>query len=464
MKRLLALGAVCLALCPARLAAAPVEQSVVTIRAMPNPSDPNTYEKQGTGFHVGGGLIVTAFHVVQSARKIEIAPAQGEITTDVKVRAIDAMHDLAVLSAQKLSTLPALYVYDRIPSEQEELRMIGSAAGLPGSVYLVHSVHHSLVEITQFSDLSGNSLFPNAAPVQVLQIQGIIYGGISGGPIVSSNGAVLAVADGSLAEGGAFGWAIPSREIERLLRSPPTLAGIENYRWPEFPFAPDRFRAMEYRVRKNSARANLLSNFTKTRNRLGSLTEQIQSLSLRIDNGLSVCDVSLRPAPGISESEFTPDMVTDELSEWRPDFRRMADLLSQRYGAEHDLRLAAGSLNELVNRATLAPDVAKRVQSSISQIDLSHQAVATDSYEDSKGINQEKTLADLRSIANGPWEIKTMDDVNNARSRCSDLKATVSEYMYNFEFQQWSSAELAYFDDVGAVLQNLYPLVVYVPA
>src|ERR1700730_5607875 len=90
--------------------------------------------KQGSGFVVDAG-IVTAYHVVQGAKTIEIITSNNQNTVNVTVLAYDAAGDLALISAQFRSRTRTLPLRDQLPPVNRDILMVGSAAGLPNSVY-----------------------------------------------------------------------------------------------------------------------------------------------------------------------------------------------------------------------------------------------------------------------------------------------------------------------------------------
>src|SRR5579863_2354898 len=84
--------------------AAEITDSVVTIYA-----SGKFGSAQGTGFVFGeGGRIVTAYHVVQSASRIEVRDSSFREFRNLIVEYIDPRRDVAVLSSPSAARTPSL--------------------------------------------------------------------------------------------------------------------------------------------------------------------------------------------------------------------------------------------------------------------------------------------------------------------------------------------------------------------
>jgi tetratricopeptide (TPR) repeat protein len=179
---------------------------------------------QGSGFVVdAGGVVVTALHVVDGARKVTVTLLDGRRTENVSVRAFDAERDLAVILV-------------RLPSGGKEIAAVtlGKPATVePGDPVLVvsnpygfkHSVTEGIVSAwrTPEDEAVGDStpdthlLLPSC---RLLQISAAISPGSSGGPVVDQRGEVIGVATAGVLYGLAdLNFAVPITELPSLLEA-----------------------------------------------------------------------------------------------------------------------------------------------------------------------------------------------------------------------------------------------------
>jgi putative serine protease PepD len=169
---------------------AEVEPSVFTIA---------TDNALGSGWVVrsdsGGSELLTNFHVVEdawNAGTVTVDVRQADRTMRGTVARVDRGDDLAVVHVQpQLHVLKALAVR---PALGQAVMAVGSPMGLGGSV--------SIGVISGFRSLGGSDYVQFSAPISP---------GNSGGPVVDSEGRVMAVATAKLVGDGAeaLGLGIP---------------------------------------------------------------------------------------------------------------------------------------------------------------------------------------------------------------------------------------------------------------
>lgn len=161
---------------------------------------------RGTGFAVSGGnQIVTNYHIIENADQIQIRTASR--------RQIPALSwfekpqtDLALIETDSLD-LPVLPLeLEKLPEPGETVMIIGNPLGF-----------FNIVNEAVFIGMSRLAGWDEP----VLTIQGPVYKGNSGSPIINSEGSVIGVLFASSDQTGeddqTVGFVIPAREIERLL-------------------------------------------------------------------------------------------------------------------------------------------------------------------------------------------------------------------------------------------------------
>ena len=154
------------------------------------------------------GLVVTNNHVVESAKKVEVAFADGE-DAEAEVLGTDAASDLAVLRANA-ANLPVAEFGD-----SGDLR-VGQVVLAIGSPYGFHST----VTAGVVSAL-GRSMRTVAGRLidNVIQTDAAINPGNSGGPLVTSHARVVGINTAAIGRGAGIGFAVPVNHTTRRILS-----------------------------------------------------------------------------------------------------------------------------------------------------------------------------------------------------------------------------------------------------
>jgi len=182
--------------------AASVEPSVLTI---------STADSLGSGWVAGsdssGSDVITNLHVVAEAWDAGIATVDvglGDRTIKGTITRVDANDDLALIHIAV--TLPALQRATLRPQLAQSVMAIGSPLGLDGSV--------SIGVVSGFRSVEGSDY---------IQFSAAISPGNSGGPVVDSEGRVIAVATAKFVAPGAeaLSLAIPVQTVCRLIACTP---------------------------------------------------------------------------------------------------------------------------------------------------------------------------------------------------------------------------------------------------
>jgi serine protease Do len=175
-----------------------------------NPKMPKNFQREISGLGSGiiiddAGHILTNYHVVGGATKIEVMLADGRQFTgkSIKVVGTDPKTDLAVIQIVEKGPFPYLTLGDSDKMAVGQwVVAIGQPRGLSETVTqgIISAMHR-----TGISDPSGYEDY--------LQTDAAINPGNSGGPLVNLNGEVIGINAAILSESGGFeglGFAVPS--------------------------------------------------------------------------------------------------------------------------------------------------------------------------------------------------------------------------------------------------------------
>ncbi len=184
-------------------------------------TDSFNHIKLGTGFVVSGyNYIITAYHVVHNAQKIDIDRPSSMVTDDLDMLTYDTDTDIALLR------LPVQLMSKLVPFESGKAK--ASKAKVPISVlgygividppqkYTGYHENTPFVSSEKWNmpaSMSGTSgrLF-NIDDIRLLMLQAPIPYGVSGGPVINQSGKVIGVVSGALTRSAyvtSLGWAIP---------------------------------------------------------------------------------------------------------------------------------------------------------------------------------------------------------------------------------------------------------------
>ena len=422
--------------------------------------------KQGSGFVVDGG-IVTAYHVVQGAKTIEIVTSNNQDTTDVTVLAYDPASDIALVSAQFRSPIRPLSLLDQLPPVDRDLLMVGSAAGLPNSVYTVRPVRQELMALKALNDTGGKPLFDNPPTLDVIQLAGVIYGGISGGPLLTRDKAVVGILSGSLTEGGSYGWVIPARRAIALIRGQTSARVPSSITWDPIPLRSANLRTTEYFVRRNETTATQLSAFVQKTNRLSAINDTLdiglkEVLFQNIANGLQVQweTPRLNPLGPLTVQEvnsYAQTYLQSDYSMVRNDFAMLRSRLLERYAIDKHRPERAR------NRTDLDPATnSQRIKLAVGSVIDDQQDVAADTYERRYAVDTQNLVAALNRLSGRPT-ILQFSSLADAHAFVADLQTCLTElekYAFSSPFLAWRSNENRFFTSIGSVLKKFEPIAV----
>ena len=191
-----------------------IVQIRTTGQEIKNGSVPATGSR-GSGFVIDSrGYVLTAHHVIDKAKDIEIRLADAQ-RLPARVVAADAQIDLAILKIQTERELPILSLGDSDAIRVGDLALVfGYPFGRESSMNL------------GIVSRAGRS-YPNSASFEFIQTDAGGYPGGSGGPLLDRNGHVIGMIT-MASERGNMGFATPINVIKRIV---PRLANGEKFAW-----------------------------------------------------------------------------------------------------------------------------------------------------------------------------------------------------------------------------------------
>ena len=171
----------------------------------------------GTGFFVEGGRLVTNFHVIDRAARVEAVLANEESLEVTGVAAVDEANDLAILDIAS-GPFPGLALADSGAVEAgERIIVLGNPLGLSGTL------SEGIVSAVRDDGLADEPAFgrPRAREggSPLLQISAAISPGSSGSPVMNLSGEVVGVAVSQIVAGQNLNFAVPAAAVRALLDS-----------------------------------------------------------------------------------------------------------------------------------------------------------------------------------------------------------------------------------------------------
>ncbi len=167
-------------------------------------------EDQGSGFILDKqGHILTNYHVVANARKIEVQTHDKHRYTAQMIGS-DRLHDLALLQINAPNLTPAVLASSHDLQVGQQVYAIGNPFGLSGTM--------TVGIISAIRSVRG----PQGAPIEnAIQTDAAINPGNSGGPLLNSQGEVIGI-NSMIAQNGAeqnagIGFAIPIDTAKAVL-------------------------------------------------------------------------------------------------------------------------------------------------------------------------------------------------------------------------------------------------------
>ncbi|MBV8600476.1 MAG: trypsin-like peptidase domain-containing protein [Candidatus Eremiobacteraeota bacterium] len=169
----------------------------------------------GTAFVVESGdwgvRILTAKHVIDDARDLKATFGDRSHASDVRIVAVDAKTDLALLEVRSVKNITA------VPLGESRSVVPGEAVGLLG--YPIPDAFKDEGLGTTASIYAGHvaSIRDPGGPNEAVELDVPIIPGESGGPVFGTDGKVIGLAESRFEEEHAIGFATPIDVIKTFL-------------------------------------------------------------------------------------------------------------------------------------------------------------------------------------------------------------------------------------------------------
>ena len=196
--------------------------SIVRVAANDCSPDPN---KAATGFvWKEKDYVVTSLHVISGCKQVVVHYEKAKVSRAAQpIRALKGA-DLALLRIDDAPSLPTLAMSDADPKVDDSLVTLGYEFGAPSMTSSRFTMRYGPRKLRnlvneQVADLIRTAGTPDLE-LDIAFIGGNFVPGLSGAPIMTESGKVVAIGDGGL-QGGTvgYGWAIPRTNLPKLLAS-----------------------------------------------------------------------------------------------------------------------------------------------------------------------------------------------------------------------------------------------------
>jgi hypothetical protein len=264
---------------------------------------PDTRIGLGTGSFISSdGKVLTAFHVVDNAKSLEITYA-GKPYTSITVLALDPDHDLALLKIDDSDLHPTyLDLATSAPDfvGGEVVTIYGHSAQVFNQT-IPGSISRNLVLSQEIRDPKSNQHIFALENIPLLPLNTVIFGGLSGGPVIR-DGKLIGIVSGSLTEGGSIAWAIPVTQssIDAMKRvGRPTGA----FDWPAFRLMAANMHTLRAEVTLSGSLARALDQYIAITTVLSTQEAEMRRACrlarLGVESSLAKTEDLLKKSPGV---------------------------------------------------------------------------------------------------------------------------------------------------------------------
>ncbi|MGF7181452.1 S1 family peptidase [Tunturiibacter psychrotolerans] len=276
---------------------------------------PDTRIGVGTGSFISSdGKVLTAFHVVDNAKSLEITYA-GKPYTSITVLGVDPDHDLALLKVNDFDLHPAyLDLATSAPSfiGGESVTIYGHSAQVFNQT-IPGTVSRNLVLSQEIRDPKSSQHIFALENIPLLPLNTVIFGGLSGGPVLR-DGKVIGIVSGSLTEGGSIAWAMPvtqgSVDAMKQIGRP---AGA--FDWPAFRLMATNVHTLRAEITLSGSLARALDQYISITSVLSTQEAEMRRACrlarLGVETSLAKTEDLLRKSPNILLGSIPNDVQID---------------------------------------------------------------------------------------------------------------------------------------------------------
>ena len=377
--------------------------------------------KQGTGFfYRNDGSIITAYHVIEGAKKINVIVNRREGSfSDVIVDFISPQYDIAVIRVPSLNnSVSFLNLANYVPQVSEQLKLIGYPRMGNLDIYLTNVTSEQYVKSKTIRDQDGEEIFVDN--IDVITINTTNYVGLSGAPVVGRRG-VIGILSGSYAEGGAKAWVIPTMyfgKVDRIDKRPEQISD-----WKPMTLLSKKFRDLRRSLNINSEDNRMISEFLSQVEEIANVRQQIIDSAVRLRAKALV----LHQTIAVSSSSQAADAQLDPLLHDYDNFGKMITKTSE---ISMDMAKSAANIQDWINyRISLNPSLGDLLIRRMAEIRDQYANVG-DSFFDAIGHSE----ADDRAVLATAMKFAALDKKTDAEvlSIFDNFAVTLQAYVTKF--------------------------------
>lgn len=415
---------------------------------------------QGTGFFSNtSGQVVTAYHVIEGADRIEVVSESYGVFPKIRVDFISPEYDLAILQILNLQILNPdietqyLNLTTRLPLPSQELEIIAFPLGNILGHYTCRVTRSDYVSSATMRTKRGARLF--SRNIDLLSIDATIYQGMSGAPVISQEG-VIGIISGSYDEGGSIGWIIPCKyvsEVSKVFKMPGEMQS-----WPELALMSNNWNNLRGNLSVNTALVSELDRFLGAAEYVAEQYNGLTSISVKLLGELKVMRLlmsNLRNYPEkMSDKDQIENVLDYPLNQIMESLGKFSEYSYQHGEAKMRLaQLLANLDNLLINEGDLNIDEIKLWNHGLNNITFKYRDIkqgywaATNFDEESMGqmlmefsqlVNEDSVEGFLTTLSRGIDSLEPM-----IQSHCS------------VEALQYISREMSQWRSVGALFEGI---------
>lgn len=276
---------------------------------------PDTRIGVGTGSFISSdGKVLTAFHVVDNAKSLEITYADKAYTS-ITVLAVDPDHDLALLKINDSDLHPTyLDLATSAPGfvGGEAVTIYGHSAQVFNQT-IPGTISRNLVLSQEIRDPKSSQHIFALENIPLLPLNTVIFGGLSGGPVIR-DGKLIGIVSGSLTEGGSIAWAIPVTQSSiDAMKQVGRPAGA--FDWPAFRLMAANVHTLRAEITLSGSLARALDQYISITTVLSTQEAEMRRACrlarLGVENSLAKTEDLLKKSPGILLGNIPDDVQRD---------------------------------------------------------------------------------------------------------------------------------------------------------
>lgn len=227
----------------------------------------------GTGFFIAPNVVLTAYHVIAGADRIEIFTRDNQLLYKFKRISINEQYDLAAIEVE--GTFEHTLDIDASGALPSEVAIYGHPYGNTGMKFKGNIVSSDFLSARALL-FRGNRVFQNTSH-DLIGMDITTLEGLSGAPVLSPQGLVVGILSASFFEGRSVTWGVPAKYVRNL--RPLSSSDPRQITWPAYDtYFRDGFQRSELKL--SSTNPELLAI-------------QAEAILLRLESPLTLAPMQL---------------------------------------------------------------------------------------------------------------------------------------------------------------------------